>query len=216
MLASFFLNLVEDFLRNLSGRLGFTLRGWYYGRRLNGCGRKLRVDTGVYFSNPGSIRLGENVWIDKNSHFIAGSPAIEDDKIKYLSQAGNGIEKGRIVIGNNAHIGIGTIIQGHGGVRIADCFTSSAGCKIYSFSNDPYRCKAGTHSESAEIYYVLTPVDIRNNVWLGINVTVIGNTIHEDSFIQPHAVVTSDIEADSVAAGNPARRVRSRFEKMNL
>jgi acetyltransferase-like isoleucine patch superfamily enzyme len=215
MLKSFFQHRVEDFIRNISGRLGFALRRWYYGIRLDSCGKDLRVDTGVHFSNPGSISIGDHVWIDKNSHLIAGWPQVEDARVKYTDSNLNGMEKGKIRIGNNAHLGIDTIIQGHGGVSIGNNFTSSPGARIYSFSNDPYKCKAGTHHPRATIYYVLSPVDIRDNVWLGINVIVIGNTIHNDCFIQPGSVVTSEIEANSIASGFPAKRIKGRFEKVS-
>ncbi|HEY7160862.1 MAG TPA: acyltransferase [Acidobacteriota bacterium] len=214
MLKSIFLNLIEDFLRNFSGSLGFALRRGYYKNRLANCGRQARIDTGVYFSNPGSISLGNNVWIDKNSHLIAGWPAIKEDSIKYKVSPTNNIERGKIIIGNNVHLGIDTIIQGHGGVSIGNNFTSSHGARIYSFSNDPYKCKSGTHHPDEKIYYVLSPVDIRDNVWLGINVIVVGNTIHNDCFIQPGSVVTSDIAPNSIAAGFPAKRIKERFEKV--
>jgi acetyltransferase-like isoleucine patch superfamily enzyme len=213
MLSSFFINLFEDFLRNKSGGFGIALRRWYYSKRLYACGKNVRIDTGVYFSNAASISIGNNVWIDKNCHLIAGWPNTGESNLKRVSKNTQHAQQGTIVIGDNAHVGIGTIIQGHGGVYIGNCFTASADCKIYSFSNDPFKCRAGTHnSESNEIFYVVSPVHIGNNVWLGINVTVIGNTIHDDCFIQPNAVVVADIEAGSIAAGFPAQRTKPRFK----
>ena len=53
------------------------------------------------------------------------------------------------------------------------------------------------------------PVIIGDNVWLGAGVIVLpGVTIGDNSVIGAGAVVTSDIPADVVAFGNPARVIR--------
>lgn len=54
------------------------------------------------------------------------------------------------------------------------------------------------------------PIVIENNVWLGYGVKVLkGVTIGENSLIGLGSVVTSDIPANSVAAGNPCRVIRA-------
>jgi carbonic anhydrase/acetyltransferase-like protein (isoleucine patch superfamily) len=54
------------------------------------------------------------------------------------------------------------------------------------------------------------PVIIGNNVWLGVNATILkGVTIGENSVIGAQAVVTSDIPANVIAAGNPCKVIRS-------
>jgi maltose O-acetyltransferase len=53
------------------------------------------------------------------------------------------------------------------------------------------------------------PITIRDNVWLGGGVIVLGGvTIGENSIIGAGAVVTKDIPANVVAVGNPARVIR--------
>lgn len=47
---------------------------------------------------------------------------------------------------------------------------------------------------------------IHNNVWIGINATVVGNiTIGEDVLIAPNAFVNCDVPAHSVVVGNPCK-----------
>lgn len=54
------------------------------------------------------------------------------------------------------------------------------------------------------------PITIHDNVWLGLNVIVLkGVTIGENSVIGAGSVVTKDIPANVIAAGNPCRVVRS-------
>lgn len=54
------------------------------------------------------------------------------------------------------------------------------------------------------------PVCIHNNVWLGYNVKVLkGVTIGENSLIGACSVVTKNIPANVIAAGNPCRVIRA-------
>ncbi len=56
---------------------------------------------------------------------------------------------------------------------------------------------------------VPAPVEIGNNVWLGVNATVLkGVTIGENSVIGAASVVTSDVPANVIAAGNPCKVIR--------
>jgi len=53
------------------------------------------------------------------------------------------------------------------------------------------------------------PVTLGNNVWLGINVTVLkGVRIGENSVVGAGSIVTSDIPANVIAAGTPCRIIR--------
>lgn len=134
--------------------------------------------------------------------------------MKRINTNNAGAVEGIIEIGSNTHLGIGTILQGHGGIHIKDHFTSSAGCKIYSFSNDYRNCRKGTieTDPADQPAYILGPVMIGRNVWLGLNVSVISTNIEDDVFIMPHSVVSKPVDKNSVALGSPAVRIRNRFE----
>jgi acetyltransferase-like isoleucine patch superfamily enzyme len=61
---------------------------------------------------------------------------------------------------------------------------------------------AKRHSNAAET----NPIIIEDNVWLGINVTVLkGVRIGKNSVIGANSLVLADIPADSLALGNPCR-----------
>jgi acetyltransferase-like isoleucine patch superfamily enzyme len=108
------------------------------------------------------------------------------------------------------------VIQGHGGIMIAERFTTSPYCLIFSQSNDYRKCREGTIKIADEaIYYLQTPVCIGENVWLGAHVSVFGHTIGSDTFVRPGSLVISDIAPNTVADGNPAARVRDRFTPKN-
>lgn len=85
-----------------------------------------------------------------------------------------------IIIGNNVRVGANTMIMD------SDFHTS-----------DP---RTGPNR----------PVRIDDNVWLGTNVTVLkGVNIGENTVIGAGSVVTKDIPANVVAAGNPCRIIKN-------
>jgi acetyltransferase-like isoleucine patch superfamily enzyme len=205
--------MISDLIRHISGSLGIRLRRVYYKRLLKSAGSGLVIETGVFLHSPGDISVGDQVWIDKNCILIAGKLP-EKKKIKRVNDGDDGPNEGEIQIGSNSHLGIGTIIQGHGGIRLQDDFTSSAGCKIYSFSNDYRNCRNGTNEAGAQNSpaYILGPVRIGRNAWLGLNVSVLSTNIGDDVFIMPHSVVSRPIAKNTVAQGSPAVSIHDRFE----
>jgi carbonic anhydrase/acetyltransferase-like protein (isoleucine patch superfamily) len=55
----------------------------------------------------------------------------------------------------------------------------------------------------------VTPVHIGDNVWLGDHATVLkGVTIGDNSVVAARAVVTRDVPANVIVAGNPAKVVK--------
>lgn len=207
MLFQILSGLVEDLLRGISGPLGVRLRSAWYTRRLAGCGSGLRIEPGVYILGSGHITLGNNVWLDRGVLLIAGPPRANARIV-----AGAKTD-GRLALGSDCHLGPRTIVQAHGGVRIGDCFTASAGAKIYSFSNIPGACRNGTTEFGRnDPGYRSATVEIGRNVWLGLDTLVIGARIGDDCFLKPQSVVVGSLDAGVVAGGNPARPLRPRFK----
>ena len=206
MLLRLISHLLEDLLRGLSGPLGYRLRQYWYGKRLARCGNNLRIEPGVHIVGADHISLGDNVWLDRGVVLIAGKPRPSVRIVK-----GSGPE-GFLEIGSDSHIGIQTVIQAHGTVRVGDCFTTSAGTKIYSFSNDPAECRSGTTEFGRNNPgYRVTPVNIGRNVWLGLDVLIIGGSIGDNCFLRPQTVVTGEIPAGYIVDGPKAELRARRF-----
>ena len=204
-------NLVEDAIRPLSGPGGVFLRRAYYTRRLKRCGSNLVIAPGVTIENPQFVSFGDWVWLDRNVIILAGA-ANQTERLKIVENPNCIAAPGEVVIGSRCHLSIGCVIQGHGGVSIGERFSGGTGCLIYSLSNALYSNKCGPIVAAApELERVRTPVAIADNVWLGINSIVIGNTIDNDSYVRPYSVVTGDIPANSIATGSPARVERFRY-----
>lgn len=203
-------NLIETLLRGLDGGVGRYLRYQYYRHRLSSCGKKVAIDTGVHFVNPKSIHLGNHVWIDSNVIIIGGTDKMHVTNQREISTSHSKmVIRGQVHIGEYSHIGVGTLIQGHGGVFMDAYCTTSAGCKIYSFSNDVQKCRTGTIKDA---HFVVHPVLIGSNSWLGINSTVLGHEIGANSFIKPYTLVTENVQANTIYGNAVSVVSRKRFE----
>ncbi|HMP32472.1 MAG TPA: acyltransferase, partial [Saprospiraceae bacterium] len=166
------------------------------------------ISEGVFIDNPKNISLGNNVWIDKDVVIISGELTRSNTEFK-----GNNDFKGKLIIGDNAHIGIRTVLQAHGGIKIGNYFTSGCDTKIYSLSNHVSKSKKGTHSiDQSDLYYTQSSIIIENNVWCGINSIILNGPIGNDVFIQANSVVTSQVPQNSIVSGNPARIIKTRFK----
>ncbi|MDE6834068.1 MAG: sugar O-acetyltransferase [Ruminococcus sp.] len=57
---------------------------------------------------------------------------------------------------------------------------------------------------------IAKPIVIKDNVWIGINATVLqGVTVGENAVIGAGAVVTKDVPPNTVVAGNPAQIIKT-------
>lgn len=115
---------------------------------------------------------------------------------------GHDAESGSVTIGNSVLLAPG--------VRISACDSITIGdsCLI---ANGVYITDSDWHGlyDRVERPGEKTPVSIGRNVWLGDHSTVLkGVTIGENSVVAAQAVVTKDVPANSVVAGNPAKVVK--------
>ena len=70
---------------------------------------------------------------------------------------------------------------------------------------------AGETSPIRDQGHIAGIITVKNNVWIGANVSVIGTvTIGEGAVIGAGSVVSRDIEDYAVAAGVPARKISDR------
>jgi len=138
--------------------------------------------------------------------FIAKSSLREND----ISFKANGYTKlsKNTVLGKNVNFN-GLIVYGNGKCTIGDNFHSGFGCKILT-SYHNYEGTAIPYDETL----ITKDVIIEDNVWLGINVTILsGVTLGEGCIIQAGSVVVSDIQKCAIAGGHPAKAFSARDEK---
>jgi galactoside O-acetyltransferase len=134
-------------------------------------------------------------------------------------------QKGFVKIGNNVHIGGATFIS-RSSITIEDDVTMAWGITLYDHNshsiyweerkNDNHQCyddylnHNGNNVMNKDWTNVVSkPIHICSKVWIGYDVTVLkGVTIGEGAVIGAKSVVTKDVPAWTVVAGNPAQIVK--------
>ena len=108
--------------------------------------------------------------------------------------------EGRIEIGAYAGFNFGAEVYSEIGITIGDYSSIGPFVTIYDTNFHPVDEGGKVHSG---------PVEIGENVWIGRQVLILpGVTIGDHSVIASGAIVTHDIPARTLAAGNPAKPLR--------
>lgn len=132
---------------------------------------------------------------------------------------------GKITIGDHTYIGGGTFIS-RSSIEIGDNVTIAWGGTVYdhdSHSLDFMKRRKDIDDELDDIRngrnFIANkdwsdvnskPIKICNDAWIGMNVIILkGVTVGEGAIVGAGSVVTKDVPAWTVVAGNPARVVKS-------
>ncbi|HSO67889.1 MAG TPA: acyltransferase [Desulfatirhabdiaceae bacterium] len=155
-------------------------------------------DSGYSVMGPWHVEVfGGPVRIGRCATIIATS----DRKVRF-SVWSDSPDAGKIVVGDYGLISPGVRISSASEIIIGDnCMIASNAYITDCDWHDIYDRVASGAS---------VPVQLGNNVWIGDSAIVCkGVSIGENSIVGAGAVVTRSIEANVIAAGNPARTVRS-------
>jgi len=110
----------------------------------------------------------------------------------------------RLEVGKYTFINYGASIAAHKLIRIGDHCLIGTHCIM--MDNDFHHISVNKRKTLPES----KPIILGNHVWLGNRVTVLkGVTIGDYAVVGAGSVVTRDIPSYSVAAGNPARIIRT-------
>ncbi|MER5834138.1 acyltransferase [Streptomyces sp. NPDC002130] len=154
------------------------------------------------FTGSGEVRLGEDC-------FVAESAAVYPDVLHLGDRsyiAAQAYVTGEIRTGADCTVNPFTVVRG--------TVTLGAGVRIGAHTS----LLGFNHGSAPDLPVHRQPVTSRgitigDDVWIGSHVVVVdGVTIGDHCVIGAGAVVTKDLPAWSVAAGNPARRLRDRRE----
>ncbi|MDH4199249.1 MAG: hypothetical protein OEV66_02625 [Spirochaetia bacterium] len=209
-----FQHIVLFLIIYLPGGYGGKLRYHYYKNKFKKCGTNVIIDVGVHIDGAELISVGNNVHIDKYCIIATGKTLIGN--IKRKPNDGFKGEEGEIIFGDNIHIAQFCIIMGYGGVAIDSNCVLSANGKIYSLTNTAYdlddRSKITSIMPYSQANFLLSPVVLNFNVWLGLNTIIMPGTIlNKNSFTVSNSVLTGYFPENSYIAGQPAIRIRDRF-----
>jgi acetyltransferase-like isoleucine patch superfamily enzyme len=106
-----------------------------------------------------------------------------------------------IAVGKNVFINSGCRFQDQGGIAIGDGAFIGHNVVLATLNH-------GVKPEDRTTTYP-APVIIGKNVWIGSNATVVpGVTIGDNSIIAAGAVVTKNVDTNTIVGGNPSRIIR--------
>lgn len=106
-----------------------------------------------------------------------------------------------ISVGKNVFINACCKFQDQGGIEIGDNVLIGHSVVITTINHE--------FTPADRLSMHVKKVKIENDVWIGANATILpGVTIHNGAVIGAGSVVTHDVPAMAIAAGNPARIIR--------
>lgn len=199
--------------RNLSHTLNILIRKIYF----------LLGNINHLYAFWWGIKLGKNVSFDGKCYFerFPGTKIKIGDNCKFLSRNNSNL------IGINRPCCISTHKSNYNAsIEIGDNCGFS-GTVIGAFKSikigKNVRCGANTLITDSDWHLddprsgIPVEVKIKDGVWLGVNVVVLkGVTIGENSVIGANSVVTKNIPANVIAAGNPCRVIRNLEEVITV
>lgn len=157
-------------------------------------GQGFQMEQLPYLQGNGRIVLGERVR-------LSGKPSI------HFGRPRMGIPE--FVVGDGTFIGHGCGFNIGRSVRIGRHCLLASDVQVFDMDGHPIDAaqrRAGEPSPADSI----APVSIEDDVWIGNGAIILkGVTIGPRSIVAARAVVTRDVPADSVVAGNPARVVKT-------
>jgi len=140
-------------------------------------------------------------WLHNAAYYILGNWWI-NQAIRHVLQSNREIH-GNVTIGKNTFIGQNTYIYAQEKITIGDNTSIAMLCVI---TDNDHSIDGMINKEGGEAI----PVTIGNGVWIGAHCTVLkGVSIGDGAVIGAGSVVTHNVPAREVWAGNPARKIRS-------
>lgn len=162
-------------------------------------GENMQAYNKLYVKGTGSIVIGD--------HFLYTNGDSINPICRNIRGCINTTRQGHVIIGD--HVGISSAcIWSESEIRIGNHVNIGGDCLIMDTDAHPIdyieRRKPVTGDNVSSL-----PIYIKDDVWIGARCIILkGVTIGERSVIGAGSVVTSDIPADCIAAGNPCRMIR--------
>jgi acetyltransferase-like isoleucine patch superfamily enzyme len=196
------------------GALGLVLRRTMYRWLLGSVGRNVVFGQGVVLRHPGKIEIGDDVVVDDLVLLDAKGTTNRGIRIGSGCFVGRGsilsCKDGDIVLGDSVNIGFHSEIFSGSSVTVG---------RHGLFAAYTYLVGGGHEFERAGVPVIEQQrrsrgIHLGDNVWLGTGAKVLdGVTIGSDVVVGANAVVLEDLPDGAIAAGVPARILRSRADR---
>lgn len=156
-------------------------------------GRGLRIERVPYVRGPGKVTVGDDVYIS--------------GKIN-ISFSRHSDEPPELSVGNRSFIGHGCSFSMARKISIGDDCLISGGVFIQDNDGHPQDLDERKAGKPVDIDNI-SPVVMEDGAWIGRGAVILkGVTVGKGAIVGAGSIVVSDVPADSVAVGNPARVVK--------
>jgi acetyltransferase-like isoleucine patch superfamily enzyme len=157
----------------------------------------------------GLFYMGRDCWfeIGKDAVFDVGAHT------RFLGRFTCSVH-GRVKIGTETHFSRDTQLSSMQSIAIGNNCAFAEGTAIHDMTH----CfgPEWAHMSFWDRPFWTAPIVIGDNVWVGCKVTIVGGvTIGDDVVIAANSVVTRNVPSHSLAAGSPARVVRTWAEEVS-
>ena len=161
----------------------------------------------------GSLRAHSRGHVPVSTQFDGGVTAVGGGTLRLGERCrlGQGVlfdtaESGAITLGSRVRVNVGTVIAGSLAVTIGDDTLIGEYVSIRD-ANHGLASRTLIRTQSPE----RAPIRIGKDVWIGRGCCILkGVTIGDGAVVGANSVVTGDLEAGSIHAGAPARKVGMR------
>ena len=143
------------------------------------------------------------------NHTMPGTPEYDELMHRIFPTMGQGsrvdtpltaVRPHKVQIGRNVVVMPGCLMMSAGGITIEDGAMIAANVQLISNNHDLYERQVIT----------CKPVHIGRHAWVGAGATILpGVTVGENAVVGAGSVVTKDVPAMTVVAGNPARIIKT-------
>ncbi len=158
-------------------------------------GKHISIERIPYIWGKGKLSIGDNVR-------ISGKISIA------YSRRPNVVPE--LIIGKNVFIGHGSAFMLASSITIGDYCLIGGGVRIQDNDGHPLDPELRKRREKVSDKNIAAVV-LGENVWVGARATILkGVTIGDNAVIGTGSIVTKDVAAGAVVAGNPARVIRGR------
>lgn len=111
----------------------------------------------------------------------------------------SGVRFYNVKIGKRVYVNTGCLMMSAGGITIGDDTQIAANVQLISNNHDLKERQVIT----------CKPITIGRNVWIGAGATILpGVSIGDNAVIGASSVVTKDVPANTIYAGNPAKFIK--------
>lgn len=169
---------------------------------------EVRIDVTKQTADELALANRQAQLIFKFNHTMPGTPEYDGLMRRIFPTMGegsrvsaplSGVRFHMVNIGRNVVVMPGCLMMSAGGITIEDGAMIAANVQIISNNHDLYESQVIT----------CKPVHIGKNAWIGAGTTILpGVTVGDNAVVGAASVVTKDVAADTIVAGNPARFIR--------